>query len=150
MITENLHNMDITSANSTAFMIVNKLFPAGFPVEGFGTDQAVSGDNMQIAETRIGVDGKMSAGVVVNVLPVTITLEANSPTYKFFRAIEEFQSKNKSLCPVTLTVITPSVGQTTVFTNGVLQTAPSMANIGSTLEATQWVFHFEKKTQVAI
>jgi hypothetical protein len=51
MITENLHNMDITSANSTAFMIVNKLFPAGFPVEGFGTDQAVSGDNMQIAET---------------------------------------------------------------------------------------------------
>ena len=81
MITENLHNMDITSANSTAFMIVNKLFPAGFPVEGFGTDQAVSGDNMQIAETRIGVDGNMSAGVVVNVLPVTITLEANSPTY---------------------------------------------------------------------
>ena len=78
MITESLHNMDITSANSTAFMTVNKLFPAGFAVEGFGTDQAVSGDSMQITETRIGVDGKMSAGVVVNILPVTITLEATA------------------------------------------------------------------------
>ena len=47
-------------------------------------------------------------------------------------------------------VVLSDGGAFSVFSNGVLQTAPSMANIGRTLEATQWVFHFEKKTQVAI
>ena len=150
MITNPLHNMDVTSANTTAFMVVQKLFPAGFKVEGFGSDQAISGDSMQVTETRMGIDGKMSAGVVVNVIPVTITLEANSPTYAYFRMIEEYQNTTKKLLPITLTVDTPSVGQRTVFTNGVLQQAPSMAGIQKTLQPTSWVFHFESKAQVAV
>ena len=62
MITNPFHNMDVTSCNVKAFMIVQKLFPAGFQVEGFGSDQALSGENIQVTETRRGIDGKMSAG----------------------------------------------------------------------------------------
>lgn len=150
MITNPFHNMDVTSCNSTAFMIVQKLFPAGFKVEGFGTDQAIAGENIQVTETRKGIDGKMSAGVITQIIPVTITLEANSPTLAYFKAIAEYQEAAKKLCPVTLTVSTPSIGETTIFTNGVLQTCPSMANINRTLEPTQWVFHFESKAAIPL
>ena len=112
--------------------------------------QALSGENIQVTETRRGIDGKMSAGVITQIVPVTITLEANSPTLAYFKAIAEYQEASKKLCPVTLTVSTPSIGETTIFTNGVLQTAPSMANINRTLEATQWVFHFESKAAIPL
>lgn len=150
MITNPFHNMDVTSCNVKAFMIVQKLFPAGFQVEGFGSDQALSGENIQVTETRRGIDGKMSAGVINQIIPVTITLEANSPTLPFFKAIAEYQDAAKTICPVTLTVSTPATGETTIFTNGVLQTAPSMAQIGRTLEPTQWVFHFESKAAIPV
>lgn len=53
---------NITSANATAVMIINDLFPVGFAVEGFATDQAINQDEETLAVTRMGVDGKLSAG----------------------------------------------------------------------------------------
>ena len=45
--------MDITSANATAVLTVDKLYPAGIELEMFGTDQAISQESLEIAQTRM-------------------------------------------------------------------------------------------------
>lgn len=55
-------NLDITSANASAVMTVEDLYPNGIHLQNFSTDAAIVADSMQIAETRMGVDGHMAAG----------------------------------------------------------------------------------------
>lgn len=55
--------LDITSANASAVMTIEELYPNGLKLERFSTDAAIVADSQQVAETRMGVDGFMAAGV---------------------------------------------------------------------------------------
>ena len=105
-------NLDITAANASAVMTVEDLYPNGIKLERFSTDAAIVADSQQIAETRMGVDGKMAAGVTPNIYPVTVTLEANSPTATSFSTIYEAMTANKRLYVCNLTIKIPSIGRT--------------------------------------
>ena len=141
-------NLDITSANASAVMTIEELYPNGIKLERFSTDAAIVADSQQIAETRMGVDGNMSAGVTPNIYPVTITLEANSPSATAFSTLQEATSANKQLYICNLTIKLPSIGKTYQFSNGVLQTANPMPALNKVLAPTTWVFHFEKMERV--
>lgn len=141
-------NLDITAANASAVMTVEDLYPNGIKLERFSTDAAIVADSQQVAETRMGVDGKMAAGVTPNIYPVTVTLEANSPTATSFSTIYEAMNANKRLYVCNLTIKTPSIGRTYQFSNGVLQTANPMPALNKVLAPTTWVFHFESMERV--
>lgn len=141
-------NLDITAANASAVMTVEDLYPNGIKLERFSTDAAIVADSQQIAETRMGVDGKMAAGVTPNIYPVTVTLEANSPTATSFSTIYEAMNANKRLYVCNLTIKIPSIGRTYQFSNGVLQTANPMPALNKVLAPTTWVFHFESMERV--
>ena len=141
-------NLDITAANASAVMTVEDLYPNGIKLERFSTDAAIVADSQQIAETRMGVDGKMAAGVTPNIYPVTVTLEANSPTATSFTTIYEAMNANKRLYVCNLTIKIPSIGRTYQFSNGVLQTANPMPALNKVLAPTTWVFHFESMERV--
>ena len=74
---------NITSANATAYMVVKDLYPTGFALNNFSTDQAVDQSEDTIAETRMGVDGYMAAGYVPSIKAVTIQFEAASPSVQY-------------------------------------------------------------------
>lgn len=76
------YDFDITSANASAVLTVDSLFPSGIELQMFATDQAVGQDSVDITETRMGVDGRMVAGFTPVIYPVTVTLEAASPSAK--------------------------------------------------------------------
>ena len=76
----NFDNLDITSANAELILKVAEIYPAGIVLQMFGTDQAFNMEAVDITETRMGVDGRMVAGVTPVIYPVTITLEASSPS----------------------------------------------------------------------
>lgn len=141
-------NLDITAANASAVMTVEDLYPNGIKLERFSTDAAIVADSQQVAETRMGVDGKMAAGVTPNIYPVTVTLEANSPTATSFSTIYEAMNANKQLYVCNLTIKIPSIGRTYQFSNGVLQTANPMPALNKVLAPTTWVFHFESMERV--
>ncbi len=141
-------NVDITAANASAVMTVEDLYPNGIKLERFSTDAAIVADSQQVAETRMGVDGKMAAGVTPNIYPVTVTLEANSPTATSFSTIYEAMNANKRLYVCNLTIKIPSIGRTYQFSNGVLQTANPMPALNKVLAPTTWVFHFESMERV--
>lgn len=141
-------NLDITAANASAVMTVEDLYPNGIKLERFSTDAAIVADSQQVAETRMGVDGKMAAGVTPNIYPVTVTLEANSPTATSFSTLYEAMNANKRLYVCNLTIRIPSIGRTYQFSNGVLQTANPMPALNKVLAPTTWVFHFESMERV--
>ena len=54
-------SFDITSANATLILTVENLYPSGVKIEGFSTDSSFAMDDDTIAETHMGVDGKLTA-----------------------------------------------------------------------------------------
>jgi hypothetical protein len=126
-----------------AVITVEELYPRGIQVERFAADSAISVENAQVAETRMGVDGKMVAGYVPGIKTVTIDLEANSPTAKALNEVVGAMEQNVKPYQCELVVDVPSQGTVYTFKKGVIQTAGQMPAVKKILDPTQWVFHFE-------
>lgn len=139
-----MSGMDITSANATAVMTIDELYPAGIRMQQFSTDAGIVSESLEVAETQIGVDGIMAAGVTPNILPITITLQPNSETTTAFEHLMEATNANRRLYECNLTIKLPSVGKTLQFSHGVLKTGNPMPSINRVLAPTTWVFHFER------
>lgn len=137
------NNMDISSANAEAVLVVDKIFPAGIVLENFGTDQSLSMDSVDITETRKGVDGKMVAGFTPVIYPLTITLEASSPSYRSLATLLDAMTANKKIYRCSLVCSLPSIGKRFAWANGVLKSGVPFPTNGKVLDATTWVFHFE-------
>lgn len=137
---------NITSANATAYMVVKDLYPSGFALNNFATDQAVDEGEDTIAETRMGVDGYMAAGYVPSIKNVTITFEAASPSVPYINNLYLASQKNRRTYEVTLVVTVPSVNKTYTYSYGVLKTAKALPALKTTLDPVTYSFDFEKKS----
>ena len=135
---------NVTSLNATAVMIIEELYPAGFTLEQFSTDAAISQGDDTFAETRMGVDGQMVVGVVDNIKTVTITLEPSSPSMEYLTTLAKAIRTNKKHYPATLIVNIPALGVTRTYSNGALKTGKIMPDINKTLQPVPFTFDFEK------
>lgn len=138
---------NITAANAVIIMTVEDLFPAGVRLEQFGTDQALDGDEHEYAQARMGVDGELAAGFVPNPWPVTITLEASSPSLKVMQTLAQAMRTNRRTYEVSLTVTVPSLNQVHTYRDGVLTGGKDFPGIKKTLDPTTWRFTFGKYNQ---
>jgi hypothetical protein len=133
--------LDITSANATVGMSVGGLFSIN--LENFSADSSFTSDTIQVAETRMGVDGHMAAGFTPNIKTLTINLEAGSPSTEFMILLNQAQETNRKPYEVNMVVSIPSIGKRYTFSNGVLQSYKGLPDGNKVLGPTQWVFHFE-------
>jgi hypothetical protein len=133
--------LDITSANATVGMSVGGLFSIN--LENFSADSSFTSDTIQVAETRMGVDGHMAAGFTPNIKTLTINLEAGSPSTEFMILLNQAQETNRRPYEVNMVVSIPSIGKRYTFSNGVLQSYKGLPDGNKVLGPTQWVFHFE-------
>lgn len=136
-------NFDITSANAELILTVEEIFPSGFALEMFGTDQAFNMDAIDITETRKGVDGKMVAGYVPVIYPLNITLEASSPSRYSLSTVWEAMAINKKVYAVNLIATLPSIGERLSWTTGVLKNGQVVPSAQKVLSPTTWLFHFQ-------
>jgi len=137
---------NITSANATAYMVVKDLYPAGFVLNNFATDQAIDEAEDTIAETRMGVDGYMAAGYVPSIKAVTITFEAASPSVPFMNNIYLASQKNRRTYECTLVINVPAVNKTYTYSYGVMKTAKALPALKTVLDPVSYAFDFEKKS----
>ena len=135
---------NITSANATAYMVVKDLYPTGFALNNFSTDQAVDQSEDTIAETRMGVDGYMAAGYVPSIKAVTIQFEASSPSVQYLNNLYLASQKNRRTYEVTLVVKVPSVNKTYTYSGGVLKTGKLLPGLKKVLDPVSYGFDFEK------
>lgn len=80
---------DITSANAIFMLTVPGVFGTAVQVQGFAVDDAFDIESVEPGETRMGVDGIFSAGVVPVPYPMTITLQADSTSAFLFETWEQ-------------------------------------------------------------
>ena len=135
---------NITSANATAYMVVKDLYPTGFALNNFSTDQAVDQSEDTIAETRMGVDGYMAAGYVPSIKAVTIKFEASSPSVQYLNNLYLASQKNRRTYEITLVVKVPAVNRTYTYSGGVLKTGKVLPGLKKTLDPVSYGFDFEK------
>ena len=135
---------NITSANATAYMVVKDLYPTGFALNNFSTDQAVDQSEDTIAETRMGVDGYMAAGYVPSIKAVKIQFEATSPSVQYLNNLYLASQKNRRTYEVTLVVKVPSVNKTYTYSGGVLKTGKLLPGLKKVLDPVSYGFDFEK------
>jgi hypothetical protein len=136
-------NLDITSANAEAILTVEQIFPAGIILQMFGTDQAVSMEAIDMAETRKGVDGKLVAGYVPVIYPVTITLEAASPSHASLATLWQAMASNKRVYAGNLVCTVPSISSVFTWSIGVLKNGAPFPSLQKTLAPTTWQFDFQ-------
>lgn len=136
-------SMDITSANSVVTLQCS-LFSVA--LQQFSADTAYEGEDDQVAETRIGVDGKMVAGQVPNIKVVNLHLEASSPSLQYLQLLKRAMEVNHTVYPVNMVISQPSIGKRITYSTGVLQSAKDLADGKKVLEPTQWTFHFQDKS----
>lgn len=142
------NDQDITSANAVVVLTIQELYPNGIQLQQFSTDAMAAADSVQVAETRMGVDGYMAAGVTPNIVQVTVNLEANSPSKRALDNLWAAMQSNKRLYRVTMTIKLVSTGETFQFYRGCLQTATPVPATQRILSPTSWVFHFERMEKV--
>lgn len=135
-------SMDITSANATVVLSCD-LFNE--TLQQFSTDTSFEGEDDQMADTRMGVDGKMVAGMTPSVKAVTIHLEASSPSYERLTLLKQSMASNRKVYECSMVISIPSIGKRITYSHGVLQSAKDLPDGKKVLDPTTWTFHFEQK-----
>lgn len=108
----------LTVANSSIVMSVEGLYPSGVTLAGYAADDVFDNPAVENAELSMGIDGKLSAGYVFNPFPVTITLQADSPSLVVFEEIWTREASLRNKLDIGLTFATPANGKRGVFRGG--------------------------------
>ena len=139
-------NRNITSANSTATLIVKELYPAGITLQQFSTDQAYSIEQKTVAETHMGVDGYLTAGYTPTENVINFTFEPSSPSLASLVAVYAAQVKNKRLYECAITISQPSLGRTIAYSVGVMRGGNFVADARKVHSPVSFSFSFESMT----
>lgn len=119
--------MSITSSNAIIVYKDNMLVKAGMPLVKFSTDQSLTSDEVAVAETRMGVDGKMAVGYTPNITPVTIMFEADSPSWRLIEQSLSIARQANTVVECELIVTIPALVKTYVYKNGAIKSLTNVA-----------------------
>jgi hypothetical protein len=112
---------DITSANVVFTLVVPGLFPIPIPIQGFAADDIFDFEDVDAAETLMGVDGVLSGGVVFMPKPQNITLQADSVSNAVFDQWNQAQQIAVQLLPGIGQVTFTAIGTTWALSTGILR-----------------------------
>lgn len=134
---------NITDADAIIILTVENLYSSGVQLQGFSTDTAWTAGDATIAEARMGVDGKLSAGYTPAPRTMTISLEASSPSLEVMRNIISTSQMTKGVFTCSMQVTIPAQGKEYTLSNGVLQTGHDISDGKKVLDPSQFTFIFE-------
>ena len=112
---------NLTVANSTLAVTVEALYPSSQRIQGYAADDAYDFDNVENGEYSMGIDGKLSAGFVFNEIPLTMTLQADSPSLVLFDNVWLYEVNNRAKLEVNATITLPSIGRRYDLKNGFMR-----------------------------
>ncbi len=137
---------NITSANASAILTVESLYPSGIVLEQFSIDQGIIMEDVQYSVSRMGIDGKMTSGFIPSIKSVNIVLEASSPSLVALTQLAEMMVQNKTTYACNLMVEIPALSKSFNFSNGVLESGKIFPENKKVLEPVNFRFQFESFT----
>lgn len=141
---------DITSANAKVFLTVENLFPSGIELQGFSADSSFTQDDVTVAETHMGVDGKLTAGYTPNPIVITINLDAGSDSYNQLCTIHDTCRLNMTVLQCEMQITIPALKKEIFLKKGVMTSGHPVPNGERILGNTTWQFTFESFTESSI
>lgn len=133
----------ITSANSIFTLTAGSVFPVPQQLSGYAVDSAFAADALVLAETRVGVDGRLSAGYTPTSTKMTVSLAADSPSRAIFMAITQFVKTQREVIFLAAHITLPATGEVFTCNRGVLTVSKQMPDAKKVLEATEYEIVFE-------
>lgn len=133
----------ITSANSVFTIVCASVFPAPVQLQGYASDKAFATEALELAETQMGVDGRMTAGYVPNSVKQTISLQADSPSRSVFNAIIQATKTIGEVFYLSGVISLPSTGEQFSMTRGILTTAKQIPDAQKVLQAVDYIITWQ-------
>lgn len=133
----------ITSSNSVFSITVPGLFPVPIQLQGYSAERAWNSDSVDLAEVQMGVDGRMTAGYTPNPVPMTVSLQADSPSKKDLLNIVNAIKSNREIFYLSATIDLPATGESFVCTRGVLRNVKFLPDAGKVLQPMDFTIVWE-------
>lgn len=133
----------ITSANAVFTLSIPDIFPVPITLQGFATDDAFDNENVELAEAKMGVDGRMSAGYTPNPTKMTLHFQADSDSIDI---IEQWGGAMKAAQEVFFaqaSIVMQSVGRSYTFTQGALTGFKNLPDAKKLLEPVTYTITWE-------
>lgn len=133
----------ITSANSVLMLGIAGLFNVPIQIQGYSADDAFAIEDVDMAETMIGVDGKLSAGWVPAIKSLEITLQADSPSNDFFDAWIAAETTSREKYESNGTILLTGTGRLYAMTVGYLRKGNVMPQAKKVLQPRKFTIEFQ-------
>lgn len=140
----------LTAANSVLLLSIADLFPIPQQLQGFAVEDVFDVDNIDSAETAMGVDGKLSAGWVPMAVKQGITIQADSDSIVIFENWYSAQQAARELYFATMSVYLPAVERKYALTKGVLSNYSPIATAKKILQPRKFTITWESISQGAL
>ena len=133
----------ITSASAVLTLVIPDVYPVPQQIQGFAVDDAFTTEAVDVAEVQIGVDGLMSAGFTPFITPLTIMLQADSPSILIMDGWSLAQQVAREVLYANATIAMPSINRVYVFTKGVLSNLHPMPPAKKVLNPQQYMVKWQ-------
>lgn len=135
------HNPNtITAANTVISFKCDGIYDSFVRLTGAQSDAFLSVADATVAQTRLGVDGQQSAGWLPHETPITVSLEANSPSIMVMENVQNDAIQNSEVRLCTISVDYPSVKRRQVF-SGYMVTKSGGTGVAQLLTGSTYVFN---------
>lgn len=133
----------LTAADAVIMLSVAGLFSTPQQLQGFSADNVYDIGDLDVAETAMGVDGKLSAGYVNNPVDQTFTLMADSLSNDLFEQWIAASKAGNGTFRCTGSTTLPALGKSYVSKNGALVRMPPMPGAGKLLQSRKYLIRWE-------
>lgn len=140
----------LTASNSVILIGVGSLFNVPQQLQGYAADDVFDVDNLDTAETMMGVDGKLSAGYTPQLVKQNFTLQADSDSNAMFERWYQAMQQAREIYFARGTVILPSVNRKYSLTKGVLSNYSPIANAKKILQPRRFTITWEAITTAPV
>ena len=135
------HNPNtITAANTVIQFQCEGIYDDWIRITGAQSDSFLTMADITMAQTRLGVDGKQSMGWIPHEVPLTLSLEANSPSRMVMENVQNDFTQNSEVRLCKIQVSYPSIKQRQVF-SGTMVTKSGGTGIAQLLNGSTYVFN---------
>ncbi len=124
----------ITAANSVYMLSILPVFPAPIRLQGFTADAAFETEDVEPAETPMGVDGHMSIGYVPTPTMQTIAVMPDSPSSVVFDAWMQYNKAQREHLVANAIIYLPGPQTAYVCTRGVLSRVTQLPGVRKVLQ----------------
>lgn len=133
----------ITTSNAAFLIAIPGFLDAPVPLSNFAADDIFDTENLQATENMVGVDGILSAGLVLNPVVQNISLMASSESGFVFDDWNQAMRIAGDVLYANATIILSSIGSKYACTKGILGSFPPIPRAAKVLQPRRFMITWE-------